>query len=58
MVLEVLDFENSAGELHGWVLKQDLRLRDPSCPGWMVHPLCLQVAGAVVPVGFKTSLQV
>ena len=54
----MLDFENSAGELHGWVLKQDLRLRDPSCPGWMVHPLCLQVAGAVVPVGFKTSLQV
>ena len=51
-MLEVLDFENSEEELHGWVLKQDLKLRDPWCPGWMVHPSFLQVAGAVVPVGF------
>ena len=44
MVLEVLGFENSEEELHGWVRTQDLKLKDPWRSGMMVHPLCLQAA--------------
>ena len=52
MVLEVLGFENSEEELHGWVRTQDLKLKDPWCSGLMVHPLFLQVAGAAGLVDF------
>ena len=52
MVLEVLGFENFEDELRGWVLTQDLKLTDPWCSGWMVHPLFLQVAGAAGLVDF------
>ena len=56
MVLEVLGFENSEEELHGWVRTQDLKLKDPWCSGLMVHPLFLQAADVAELVGSGVEL--
>ena len=55
-VLEVLGFENFEEELHGWVLTQDLKPKDPWCSGLMVHPLFLQAAAVAELVGFGVEL--
>ena len=44
MVPEVLGFESSEEELHGWVQTKGLKLKDPWPSEMLVHPLCRQAA--------------